>query len=417
MDPLALRWHSFADDEAQPIKRHVRSPDQTSPPPPLPPPVVRRAATPMTNQDDASHPSSLHTKKTLSRFGLNILKEELPNCYCRMPAERVYTAEFGPILECGRFREAAESATSSRMVCGFHVHEYAWRKFRGIVDYGHFLKSNHHELKSCSFFNFTFCTLFDVENEYECRTPTVPLCSCKRPVIQKTETRGITPMIVFVCKNADIDGARPKCSWLLEANRTPLPKPKYPLHAIIEREEYFNRMQAKMDEIKEKNLIPAITAQPSAQVVKAAQHPSLVPTSVMGKRRLRPVTDECALKAQLERLRNELAIKRSKNQQLDKERQKMDRLKKDIDACQTKNYRLKRELHNSMALSLLCEERIDAIETELSEMEVKRLIKDAQGMVVDDTHCKKCRERCIEYAVAPCFHFGKNDMSVAMYVV
>jgi septal ring factor EnvC (AmiA/AmiB activator) len=104
---------------------------------------------------------------------------------------------------------------------------------------------------------------------------------------------------------------------------------------------------------------------------------------------------EKQIKLEIDRLQQEIGIQKSSN------------LKKEIDAYETKNYRLKREHHNSMALSLLCEERIDAIETELSEMEVKRSIKDTQGMVVDDTHCKKCCERRIEYAVASCFRFGK----------
>ncbi|KAI8890885.1 hypothetical protein K501DRAFT_205354 [Backusella circina FSU 941] len=442
MDPVALRWHDFADGESQTSKRHPRSPDQTSPPPPPPPPVVRRAATATSkssftnnyhgsNGHDNSHSTSLYTKRTLSRFGLDVLREDLTHCFCKLPVERFYTAEYGPILECGQFRDHPESssATASRnsIVCGFHVHEYAWKKFRGIVDHGHFLKPDHLELQSCPFFNFTFCTLFDVENEYECMTPTVPLCSCKRPVIQKTERKGTTPEIVFVCKNADIDGARPKCSWYLPAKRTAFPKPKYRLHSIIDNETYFNKLQEKVDEIKAKNLHPSIIEM-EATTAASNNHSdeddddtkpiphlfSLVPTSVMGKRpRInRPITtnqaSECAsLKADLHRLREELAIKRNNNDIFEKERQKTEKLKREIEACQTSNYRLKREMDNSLALSLLCEERIEEIETQLSEMEIRKLTLDAQGMEMkDDTDCKRCHERRIEYAVAPCFHFA-----------
>jgi hypothetical protein len=71
-----------------------------------------------------------------------------------------------------------------------------------------------------------------------------------------------------------------------------------------------------LDEIKENNLIPAITAQPSVHAVKPVQHLSLIPTSVMDKHCVqRPVADECvSLKGQLGQLCNELAMKRSKNQ-------------------------------------------------------------------------------------------------------
>jgi predicted RNase H-like nuclease (RuvC/YqgF family) len=167
-------------------------------------------------------------------------------------------------------------------------------------------------------------------------------------------------------------------------------------------------------------LIPPITAQPSALVEDAKETKQflLIPTSVMDKRCVqRPVTDECvSLKEQLDQLRNELAMKRNKNQQLEKERQKTDRLKKEIDAYQTRNYRLKQEQYDSMALLLLYEERIGAIETKLSEMEIRRLTKEDKGMIVDDTHCRKCRKRRIEYALEPRFHFGKISLNICYKV-
>jgi hypothetical protein len=109
-------------------------------------------------------------------------------------------------------------------------------------------------------------------------------------------------------------------------------------------------------------------------------------------------------------------MKRNKNQQLEKERQRMDTLNKEVDAYRIENDELKQQHRTSMALSLHYEERIDAIKTELSEMEVKRLIKDAQGLIVNDTHCRKCRDRPIEYAVAPCFHFGKISLNICYKV-
>jgi hypothetical protein len=172
-------------------------------------------------------------------------------CFCNKPAHRTYTLEYGPVLECGNYQvEPNDNNIKTKYICGFHVHELAWNKLRNhLMQEGH-LNADYQELRACPLFNFTFCTIFYITNDYPMKPPSVPLCFCNRPVIIR-DNKAVSSLnklkvIEFTCQNCDIEGARPKCSWILRANEVAFPRPKQRLHRDVNSDDYTNAKQDKL---------------------------------------------------------------------------------------------------------------------------------------------------------------------------
>ncbi|KAI8971071.1 hypothetical protein BDB01DRAFT_731072 [Pilobolus umbonatus] len=106
---------------------------------------------------------------------------------------------------------------------------------------------DHPELKACPSFNLTFCSMFDVTNDYPKIPPTYPLCFCKKPV-RIIDTSEEDLRIYFGCQNTVMD--RPKCSWLMLGRDIAFPRQKHTIHQYVDEDTYFKNKQDKLDMIK-----------------------------------------------------------------------------------------------------------------------------------------------------------------------
>lgn len=159
-------------------------------------------------------------------------------CFCKKPAFRYDTPEYGGILDCASYDEASPHY-NPRFVCGFHVHERSWLKVRLHILNGFPIFSEYRELFTCPLYNFTYCSFFNVVNDY-CSMPlTTPKCFCNRPTILDYEHKGgcqkfnqaSTVTSYIACSNRNIPGA-PKCNYWNPSVVTVFPKSKYQIHRI-----------------------------------------------------------------------------------------------------------------------------------------------------------------------------------------
>ncbi|CAI2172386.1 13950_t:CDS:2 [Funneliformis geosporum] len=179
-----------------------------------------------------------------------------PNCFCGLPASPVYSEEFGLLYECHNLhnnpwvedqllngRDSPESdqsdtnivpsLSSSRQkdkICGYHIHKDTWDSFFDSES----LDAEHPELAICPFFNFTFCAFFNLKNTYQLSHPPPPKCFCKLPATMRyVDSQDLNrEELKFVCRNYLIDGARPKCTWMLSASEVPFQRPNGCTHPL-----------------------------------------------------------------------------------------------------------------------------------------------------------------------------------------
>lgn len=157
-------------------------------------------------------------------------------CFCGKRAYRGYTLEYGPVLECGTFDMEESDDQITKFICGFHVHETSWISFREQLKAGNTITSEYPELRTCSRYNFSYCTMFRVKNQYTLEAPTkVPQCFCGRPVVLRVNHKDT---IQLACRNAFVDGAR-KCSWILNVKDVAFPRSKQRIHDYIDQDKYF----------------------------------------------------------------------------------------------------------------------------------------------------------------------------------
>ncbi|KAI9485705.1 MAG: hypothetical protein EXX96DRAFT_604000 [Benjaminiella poitrasii] len=181
-----------------------------------------------------------------------------PHCFCKKPADYIFTLEYGPILQCANYSKSLVVTTNQEInkeqqqgVCGFHIHQDSWTKFSEKLVNGHYICSEYMELRACPMYNFTFCALFGVNNDYRKEPPNWPLCFCNKPVVayyqQVEPTANHHPpsayawannnwdskvCMKFICQNLYKDYER-KCNWINEANNVLFDKPKFPLHREV----------------------------------------------------------------------------------------------------------------------------------------------------------------------------------------
>lgn len=173
------------------------------------------------------------------------------SCFCKRPVSRYYTLEYGPILECASYDET-QPYYNPRFVCGFHVHELAWLSLYEQLEQGTLICSRLVELRACPLFNFTYCALFKVQNDYRSEPVGIPTCFCHKPikmvheqVIKKPSLLEYQPTKVehpktitnFICANRNKQGV-PKCDWMNSADMSVFPKPKYKLHTAVDDKTY-----------------------------------------------------------------------------------------------------------------------------------------------------------------------------------
>ncbi|CAG8584702.1 4790_t:CDS:2 [Funneliformis caledonium] len=179
-----------------------------------------------------------------------------PNCFCGLPASPVYSEEFGLLYEChnlhnnpwveeqllnGRGSPESDqsdtnivlSLSTSRQkdkICGYHIHKDTWDSFFDSEG----LDAEHPELAICPFFNFTFCAFFHLKNTFRLSHPPPPNCFCKLPVTMRyVYSQDLNrEELKFVCPNYLIDGARPKCTWMLSASEVPFKRPNGCTHPL-----------------------------------------------------------------------------------------------------------------------------------------------------------------------------------------
>ncbi|RCH88175.1 hypothetical protein CU098_008179 [Rhizopus stolonifer] len=178
-------------------------------------------------------------------------------CFCKKPAYRSYTLEFGPVLECGNYQvDLDNNLVKTKYICGFHVHEMSWEKLQNRIILEEEIIADHPELRACPLYNFTFCAMFHLTNDYLNIPPSTPTCFCNEPVVVK-ENKNLLPgnskVIELVCKNSDIEGVKPKCSWILRAKEVAYPRPKICLHQRVNQDEYERLRKAKTMPINSQN--------------------------------------------------------------------------------------------------------------------------------------------------------------------
>jgi hypothetical protein len=164
-----------------------------------------------------------------------------PHCFCRQVASRSERPFFGVTYDCHHMNssytttdsESAATDSSTTTICGFHVHERAWRSIGALIQSENIIHKNDPELATCPFFNFTFCVTFNLSNTMKKSSPPGPECFCKRPVILSESDNIRNARLCFVCPNFYIAGAKPKCSWFLWAEELAFSKPRYPRHSPL----------------------------------------------------------------------------------------------------------------------------------------------------------------------------------------
>jgi hypothetical protein len=215
---------------------------------------------------------------------LAIVSSDPPLCFCKKPAHRSCTLEYGPILECSSFSVDPFSSSNDEVnkkknmyTCGFHVHEISWNKFRQTLQRGETIYAEYAELRACPLYNFTFCTMFYITNHFDKVPPTqLPDCFCKKSVKlleTKSHSSGINK-IYFACKNGNVEGAK-KCSWKLEAKEVAFPRPKHRLHSYVDLEAYHDYLDQVIknksaESVVLASIISVSPKQATAQAVPAA---------------------------------------------------------------------------------------------------------------------------------------------------
>ncbi|KAI8094212.1 hypothetical protein BDF21DRAFT_408220 [Thamnidium elegans] len=161
-------------------------------------------------------------------------------CFCDKPAHRNYTLEYGPIMECASYGNIKQDNYQVKYACGFHVHELSWTKLIQRVQNGSHISSHYSELRACPLYNFTYQTIFNLENDFKKMTPfTLPNCFCQNAV---KLCDGIP--FYFACQNRGKEGVT-KCSWYLEAKDVAFIKSKTTLHRYVSLEAYEKKLSRK----------------------------------------------------------------------------------------------------------------------------------------------------------------------------
>lgn len=246
-EPAASKWHTWAKEEDK--HSDTPSPRINHNTPTIKPSHV-------TLQQQQQQYNEMPRKFTLQSHEdpFLLVTSDPPLCFCKKPANRSFTIEYGPILECASYdtniEEGQEANTTkvdklrswkARYTCGFHVHERSWLKLRQAFLKGHAIDPDYSELQSCPLYNFTYCTIFYVTNAFDKVPPLIlPKCFCEKPVILRQVNHTYAenrPHYFFRCEHAPIEGHR-KCNWKLEANEVAFPRPKTRIHDRVSEEEY-----------------------------------------------------------------------------------------------------------------------------------------------------------------------------------
>lgn len=171
---------------------------------------------------------------------LDFLSSNPVQCYCNKPAHRNYTLEYGTILECASYGTIKENNYQVRYACGFHVHELSWVKLKQQVQSRSYISSHYFELRACPLYNFTYQTVFNLENSFSKMTPfALPNCFCQNEV---KLCDGLP--LYFSCQNRDKEGAR-RCDWYLKAKNVAFIKNEHSLHSYVSLERYENNYRIK----------------------------------------------------------------------------------------------------------------------------------------------------------------------------
>lgn len=175
-----------------------------------------------------------------------------PLCFCGKLARKTTIYGHGVLYDCHWW-----TVESEKRICGFHIHGYAWDMFRKVLETGKHFSEHDPELRTCPYFNYTFCVLFHITNGYLVRhLKTSPKCFCQLPVIMSEKIEYRRPLrisIVFKCRNYDIAGAKPKCLYMLSAEQVPFIKPKQSIHQLDFDREFFNPKYKEL--LKQKGLV------------------------------------------------------------------------------------------------------------------------------------------------------------------
>lgn len=338
-----------------------------------------------------------------------------PICFCKKPAHKSYTLEYGPILECANYGNEILEAT---YVCGFHVHEFAWNKLLNILSKKKEIRVDHPEFRACSMFNLTFCSLFSITNHYPKRPPSLPLCFCDRPVIMR-ETREIE----FTCQNCDIEGARPKCSWVLPAQQIAYPKPDRRLHHRVSQETYSEIKQARLDWIKSQIEKIDLALSPSSSSSSLSSSPCItdfsenspnttfIPTSVLIKKK-QLVLNRDESTEHLNRQIDELQITNDAcKSEYEMTLPAFQRVKTELEKQQDELHKIQYEKKQALRTRIDLQEKLSGLEENLEKMIVEReallaKIKENESQELISDKCKVCYQNTIEYALTPCFHLA-----------
>ncbi|KAL9543423.1 hypothetical protein MBANPS3_008126 [Mucor bainieri] len=233
----------------RPSSSSTSSATTTATTPTSPPPQSQPQPQPQPQQQQQQHQNTDACNVTATAEMLDIVLPNPTLCFCRKQAHRVFTSEYGPVLVCSNFDVDPKTTTnkaSSKYVCGFHVHETSWLKFRDTLKEGKHVNIDYVELRSCPLYNFTFCAIFRTSNKFDMNPPIVlPKCFCHKPVIMRINRT--THSVSFACKNGDVDGAK-KCSWILPAHQVAFPRPSFHIHNYISQDEYASRKQETLAE-------------------------------------------------------------------------------------------------------------------------------------------------------------------------
>ncbi|KAG2198811.1 hypothetical protein INT47_000727 [Mucor saturninus] len=481
-EPMTSKWHTWAQEEAQHQKQVSHSPK-----------IVHGRPSNMVEPTPSKSQPTLPTASQLK------LLDNPTHCFCKKPAHREYTSEYGAILECASYGYEGPPLASyqDKYTCGFHVHETSWLQHQHQLKEGLTIQSDYPELRTCPLYNFTFCAVFHVTNHHDKTPPSVlPDCYCGHRV-KFCATRH---HMYFACPGQS-NAAFKKCVWKLEAKDVAFTKPKHRLHTYISHEAYLQRLQLQEEgphhpppqqqqQQQQKsptlsksqhfnNLLDSLNAtatratgtitspssvqdemisaeiSPQQQQQQRLMHALIVPTAVLAKKQPSvsnssststvstvsgtattiPIHDgsPTMLKAlhELEEYKTlnanlKAAIHRVKQEAQSRIGQVETRLATSVEQrerlqqeYETQMMRIRHVLEGELLMRISSQERLSTIELEvvhllnekekaIQELEVyKESMRVKYGKEDEFNKCKVCFHRSIEYALIPCYHFGK----------
>ncbi|GAA5801044.1 hypothetical protein HPULCUR_006486 [Helicostylum pulchrum] len=332
-------------------------------------------------------------------------------------------SKYGPIFDCVSYDVDNHYRYGRETTCGFHVHKISWDRVRSYIDSGSTIHVEITDLRACPLYNYTFCNVFNLTNNYD-KTPPhrLPNCYCGYPVELEEERNGDFCSFFFVCKNLHKQRDE-RCTCYVDAKEVFFAKSEDMLHTHVDVETYQvceREQRARLEHFENEhrsNLLATLSAEPTT----GATYNSVVPVSIMEANQKfasysesTPVIPSLAPNKTSYELQEEaLSLEHSLSRIKQNMKLLINNFKMRVPNHMIKGIYLRSE--QELFLRINGQERVSNIEAGMLELAQKHekqtkefeLYKEKVLEQYEYKKCKVCYSRDIEYILVPCFHFGK----------